>query len=89
MKEEYEEQLRLAEEVSDEFCFVPLVCPQRGAHARRGEASVLRISRDACIPFAETSCGKETKKKRTITLSDWKLSLKRYLYETQNSKNNS
>ena len=37
MKEEYEEQLRLAEEVSDEFYLVPLVCPQRGAHARRGE----------------------------------------------------
>ena len=30
MKEEYEEQLRMAEEVSDEFCLVPLVCPQRG-----------------------------------------------------------
>ena len=37
MKEQYEEQLRLAEEVSDEFCLVPLVCPLRGAHARRGE----------------------------------------------------
>ena len=72
MKEQYEEQLRLTEEVSDEFCLCSFgVASTRSTREARRTSSESRATR---ISFAERRCWKQTKKKRAIMLSDTKLS---------------